>query len=863
MHSIQFASVLNLIRRPHCALVVLLLLALALAPADAPAKEPMPPAGHAPAPHPIPITKDDVTQIPNAVGDPLPRIQCPAGYTATLYAEGLSSPDGLAFSPDGVLYVAEETAGRVSRIEPDGSITPIINGLHHPEGIAFDDTGNLYVVEDVPDPPDTSRGRLLKVATNGITTTLATDLDAPEGVVWAADGTLYVTESNLQFISNPAEFRTRVTAISSLNEVTRILTDTLFWSYAGITIGPDGLLYVTNEVSGTGPDRAFKHDSVFRVDPTTKNRDLFAGTLVSPEGLRFATNGGFPLYVAQEDTDSGTGVAGMLSRVEANGSHMPFCTGFDSIEDVILDENGRLYVSEDGTGSVILIQTAPPQRSQPHAIILFIGDGMGEAHRTAARWSAVGQRGALAMDRMPFVGWARTASANNPVTDSAAAATALATGVKTNNRMIGQAPDGTPLTTILERAQAKGMAVGLVTTVQVSHATPAAFAAHVADRGEMTEIASQMLEASVDVLLGGGENQFVATTASGCFGSGTRTDGRNLITEATSAGYTHVCTAAAFTAVPTSTTHLLGLFADEEMPRPFSPSLKDMTQKAIDILSQDPDGFFLMVEGGQIDWASHANNATNAISDTTGLDEAITVAQAYASTISNTLIIVTADHETGGMNVNLTGGEQGPFYMPEGTPFYVNWESTDHTGADVPTTSMGPWSDLLAGSYENIHIHDVMCMALGDCLPELSITQIAVPDSGSTVTPGDLITYTIALTNYGDADATGVVMTDTLDPNVNFVDVMPSAGVSAPNLLIFDVGTLPKQGGAVSYSVRVTAANVTGDTVITNRVVMVSDQTQPQESNSVSHLAQPLPGPGPSHVYLPVVLKDFDAIPFK
>jgi uncharacterized repeat protein (TIGR01451 family) len=291
------------------------------------------------------------------------------------------------------------------------------------------------------------------------------------------------------------------------------------------------------------------------------------------------------------------------------------------------------------------------------------------------------------------------------------------------------------------------------------------------------------------------------------------------------------------------------------MPRPFSPSLKDMTQKAIDILSQDPDGFFLMVEGGQIDWASHANNATDAISDTIGLDEAITVAQAYASTVSNTLVIVAADHETGGMSVSLVGGEQGPFYMPEGTRFYVNWGTTEHTAADVPTTAQGPWSGLLAGSYQNTHIHDVMCMALGSCLPEISITQGAVPGHGSTVAPGDLITYTIALTNNGVVDATGIVMTDTLDPNVIFVDVMPGAGVSAPNPLIFDVGMLPKQGGAVSYSVHVTAADVTRDTVITNRVAMASDQTQPQESNSVSHLIQPLPGPGPSHVYLPVVLK--------
>jgi alkaline phosphatase len=693
MHSAEVAPVWRLYR----ALAVLLLMALAPSPTATLARGGMLPADQGSASHLIPMT---------AVGDPVPRIQCPAGYSATIYAEGLSSPDGLAFSPSGTLYVAEETAGQVSRIDSDGSVTPIISGLANPEGIAFDDSGNLYAVEDI------QAGRLVKMATDGMTTTLATDLDAPEGVAWASDGTIYITESNVEFASNPPfNIQTRVTAISPLGEVTRILTDTLYWSYAGITIGSNGLLYVTNEASGVGT-----HDSLFTVDPATGSRTLFASNLVVPEGLRFAANGEFPLYVAQENIGGGPG---LLSRVEANGSHTPFCTGFYSIEDVIQDDDGWLYVSEDGSDSIIVIEADPPERSAAQAIILFIGDGMGEAHRTAARWSAVGQSGALAMDRTPFVGWSRTASADNPITDSAAGGTAIATGIKTNNGMIGQDPDGNLLTTILERAQAKGMAVGLVTTVQMAHATPASFAAHVDDRNKMAEIASQMvLTTEVDVLLGGGEDEFLPTSATGCYPEpGERTDGHNLIAQATAADYTYVCDTTTFAAVvPTSTTRLLGLFADEGMPRPFSPSLAEMTQKAIDILSQDPDGFFLMVEGGQIDSAGHANDAANVISDTIGLDEAIAVAQAYASTVSNTLLIVTADHETGGMSPDLVSsglpGEDGPFYMPNLAPFYVNWTTGGHTGVDVPTTAQGPWSDLLIGTYENTHIHDVMRVAL-------------------------------------------------------------------------------------------------------------------------------------------------------
>ena len=360
---------------------------------------------------------------------------------------------------------------------------------------------------------------------------------------------------------------------------------------------------------------------------------------------------------------------------------------------------------------------APDANGQPRAVILLIGDGMGEAQRTAARWQAVGQGGQLAMDGMDASGWSRTGAANSSVTDSAAAATALATGVKTNIGVISLDPLGNTLSTILEHAQAKGMAVGLVTNVPMAHATPAAFASHVPHRSMMTEIASQMMDRQVDVLLGGGEDEFLPDTETGCYPQpGKRTDERNLIDEAVKdLGYTYVCTPMAFAAVPVTTTHLLGLFADWEMTRPVSPTLAQMTQKAIDILSQDADGFFLMVEGGQIDWACHANDAANAITDTIDFDAAVAVAQAYAATNPNALVIVTADHETGGMSITLdpTGdpGEDGPFRMPDDTLFYVNWVTTQHTAADVPTTAQGAYADLLNVTSENTHVYSVMFQA--------------------------------------------------------------------------------------------------------------------------------------------------------
>ena len=343
-------------------------------------------------------------------------------------------------------------------------------------------------------------------------------------------------------------------------------------------------------------------------------------------------------------------------------------------------------------------------------VILFIGDGMGAEHRKAARWASVGEAGKLIMDDMPASGLLETHSANNSITDSAAGATAMAAGVKTNNRVIGLDANLSLVPTILEVAKSKGKLVGLVTTTQITHATPAAFASHVESRSLMNEIAEQILAADVDVLLGGGENEFLPTTDNGCFSeAGERNDGRNLLTEAIASGYVYVCDSVSFGLVePSSTSKLIGLFADEGMTRPFSPSLADMTKKAIDILSKNSDGFFLMVEGGQIDWASHDNDAANAISDTIGLDEAVAVARQFSSLADDTLIIVTADHEAGGMVVSSLPsglpGEDGPFSTQEGNQFYVNWSTDGHAAVDVPVTSQGPRSNMLTGVQDNTSI---------------------------------------------------------------------------------------------------------------------------------------------------------------
>lgn len=320
-----------------------------------------------------------------APGDPAAAIDCGGVYTATVYAEGLSSPDGLAFGGDGRLYVAEETAGRVSQIGPTGLVTPVLTGLSNPEGIAFDSDGNLYVVEDV-----LTAARLIRRTPGGVTNTITSALVGSEGVVVAPNGMIYVTESNVEeFISDPTQAmsaRSYVTAVSSTSIVTRMVTsqpivsqDGLdfyieFLSFSGIALGADGLLYVGNESSGlseSGTQLPFTYivtttKSVMAVDPVTMNDTLFGSNLVGVEGVRFAPDGQFPLFVAEEDLGSGSG---RLSRIDANGVSSVVCTGLGTIEDVIVDALGRLYVSEDvsGNGRVILLV-----KSNLHALYLPI-----------------------------------------------------------------------------------------------------------------------------------------------------------------------------------------------------------------------------------------------------------------------------------------------------------------------------------------------------------------------------------------------------------------------------------------------------------------------------------------------------------
>lgn len=357
-------------------------------------------------------------------------------------------------------------------------------------------------------------------------------------------------------------------------------------------------------------------------------------------------------------------------------------------------------------------------RERPR-IILFIGDGMGAEHRRAGQYASLGEVRTLAMDSLDAFGWLTTESYGGTLPDSGASATAMATGVLTDIERIGVDPDGNSLTSILEIAQAQGMSVGLVSTKYITDATTASFAAHVYSSGMREEIAAQMLEHGVDVILGGGEDDFLPAGETGCYPElGNRSDGRNLITEAQTAGYVTICDAAGLAAIdPAVDAKVLGLFADENMDRPYSPTLAEMTETAIAILEQNPNGYFLVVEGAMIDIASHFHESQNVIDDVIGFDEAVAVGVAAAEGDENTLVIVTADHETGGLVVNYepsgTVDEGGPFRMPNGTDFWLTWHSGDHTYAHVPVTALGDGAEAFIGLHENTFVFEVMLRFMG------------------------------------------------------------------------------------------------------------------------------------------------------
>jgi alkaline phosphatase len=333
------------------------------------------------------------------------------------------------------------------------------------------------------------------------------------------------------------------------------------------------------------------------------------------------------------------------------------------------------------SSAAVSVSVAPIKDTKVKNIILLIGDGMGMGQVTLGR-IANGNK-PLNLDGMAYTGYVSTYpddSEHTFVTDSAASGTAFATGHKTSNGSVAVDKDGKAVKTLLEYAKAAGKATGLVTTSRLTDATPAVFAAHVSARGDEQEVAAQMLETAPEVMMGGGKSNFEAKT---------RKDQKDLVAEAKTAGYTVVTDKNALAKAKDG--KILGLFASGLMPYTIdndkkAPTLAEMEQKALDILSKDEDGFFAMIEGGRIDHACHANDMPTTAKEVLAFDNAVKLALDFAKKDGQTLVIVTADHETGGLSIGATAQgytfiagqiakQDGSLY--ESIILDVNWTSLD------------------------------------------------------------------------------------------------------------------------------------------------------------------------------------------
>jgi alkaline phosphatase len=309
-------------------------------------------------------------------------------------------------------------------------------------------------------------------------------------------------------------------------------------------------------------------------------------------------------------------------------------------------------------------------------VIVMIPDGCDETVQTMARWYK-GKK--LQVDKMQN-GVVMQHMANSVITGSAAAATAFAGGKKTTVRFLGVGPDDklypnlsiykpkdmappyAPFATVLEAAKRKGKATGIAATSRVTHATPAAFACHIHDRGMDNEIMEHMVYNNVDVVFGGGFRHLIPTdwgytTSFGALWTGKRKDGENLFQVLTDRGYQFVDNRDDMLAL--SSGKVWGMFANSHMQpdmdrkhfAPTEPSLAEMVKKAIELLSQDPDGFFLMVEGSQVDWAGHNNDPVYMVRDFLAFDRAVKEAVNFAKQDGQTVVMAYPDHNTGGMKI--------------------------------------------------------------------------------------------------------------------------------------------------------------------------------------------------------------------
>jgi alkaline phosphatase len=337
---------------------------------------------------------------------------------------------------------------------------------------------------------------------------------------------------------------------------------------------------------------------------------------------------------------------------------------------------------------LLSLPTFSQSKKHPKNIILLIGDGMGAAQVHAG---IVANKG-LNIERSQFVGFHKNQATDEFVTDSGAGATAFAIGQKSYNGSIGVDSSKRPQISILEIAEKNGLATGLLATCSITHATPASFIAHQPSRAMVEEIANDFLKTDIDVFVGGGRKHFTK-----------RKDGRNLIDSLKAKNYQIANSIEEVEKVKSG--KLAAFLADEEQVKISEgrgEQLLQSTKTALNILKQNKKGFFLMAEGSQIDWGGHANDTQYIINEMIDFDKAIGAAFDFADKDGNTLVIITADHETGGFSLidaDKAGHIEGKF------------TTKSHTGVMIPVYAYGVGAENFSGIYQNNEIFDKMLKA--------------------------------------------------------------------------------------------------------------------------------------------------------
>ncbi len=340
--------------------------------------------------------------------------------------------------------------------------------------------------------------------------------------------------------------------------------------------------------------------------------------------------------------------------------------------------------------AISAICVAQTEDKQPKNIILLIGDGMGLSEVSAVQFFGESTSNFEAFNT---IGLTKTSSAQQLVTDSAAAATAFACGMKTHNGAVGVDVDDKPLRNIVDYASNKGMATGIISTSSITHATPASFYAHVDKRKKHQEIAAFLPMSEIDFAAGGGLQFFDR-----------RDDGKDLVKSLKDNGFEVITDTLPKT---TSAKKQAILLADNAMPKMLEGRgdfLPDATTLGLEHLSKNSNGFFLMVEGSQIDWGGHANDTDYLVSELLDFEKTIGVALAFAAKNKNTLVIVTADHETGGFTLAADGTN----YHKIKTVFSTG----GHSATMIPVFAKGPGAQKFAGIYENTEIFTKMVSSL-------------------------------------------------------------------------------------------------------------------------------------------------------